>query len=222
MKKKIFMLGMVTMFGVITTLGCVGTNTTENIPTEIVIESTQETESEQETKKEYTEEELLEIDGGDAEYWKHYDAEGNPIDHDKYDLEYESKYGGESEETESAQETEEHTDLSNHSLYPYYKSVMNSIDTVKIIDTEDLTEEMLLNRSKDGTIIIERSIGIVIDSDLNGEIINTDDEFYINYQSVEGVKEGDIILSYFIYNPDTSYTDDILDRFDYIIDSTLD
>jgi len=34
--------------------------------------------------------------------------------------------------------------------------------------------------------------------------------------------EGDTILTYFIYNPDTNYMDDILERFDYVIDREVD
>lgn len=111
--------------------------------------------------------------------------------------------------------------LSNHSMYSFYKDIAYNLDTVQIVDSENLTEEMLLNRSKDGTIIIERVIGIVLDSDLNGEIINTDDGYYINYSHIKDIKEGDIILSYFVYNPDTNYIDDILYRFDYVLDSTM-
>lgn len=125
--------------------------------------------------------------------------------------------------TEPQQEpaTEGSTDLSNHSLYSFYKDIAYDLDTVQIIDTENLTDEILLNRNQDGTIIIERVIGIVVNSDLNGEIINTNDGYYINYSHIKNIKEGDIILSYFIYNPDTNYIDDIINRFDYVLDSTM-
>ena len=48
------------------------------------------------------------------------------------------------------------------------------------------------------------------------------DYYYISYRSVEDFQEGDTILTYFIYNPDTNYTDDILERFDYVIDREVD
>ena len=41
---------------------------------------------------------------------------------------------------------------------------------------------------------------------------------YICYKRVKGIKTGDTVLTIFIYNPGSNYTDDIIDRIDYIID----
>lgn len=75
-------------------------------------------------------------------------------------------------------------------------------------------KELLENR--DGKLVVERAIGVVLDEDGNGKIINCQycPDCYIHY-SCGGV--GDVIESYLVYNPDTDYYDDIMDRYDYII-----
>lgn len=72
------------------------------------------------------------------------------------------------------------------------------------------------------------NIGEVTSHKLDGEILNcnADDGGYINkdggnyisYESVEGAKEGDKIVTYFIYNPFTNVQDDVMTRMDFIID----
>lgn len=101
-----------------------------------------------------------------------------------------------------------------------YRKIADDLDIIQVYDAEDLTIDILENRNEDGKIIIEKVIGQVLDSKGNGKVLNTDDEYfnYISYKYVKGARIGDVILSYFIYNPDTNGEDDILDRFDYIID----
>ena len=101
-----------------------------------------------------------------------------------------------------------------------YRKIADDLDIIQVYDAEDLTIDILENRNEDGKIIIEKVIGQVLDSKGNGKVLNTDDEYfnYISYKYVKGARVGDVILSYFIYNPDTNGEDDILDRFDYIID----
>lgn len=41
---------------------------------------------------------------------------------------------------------------------------------------------------------------------------------YISYKGVKGIRKGDVVLTICIYNPGTNYEDDIVERFDYIID----
>ena len=101
-----------------------------------------------------------------------------------------------------------------------YQNIVNDLDIVKVYETNDLTYEILADRNKDGKIIIEEVIGRVENDNLDGKILNCGNGYdYISYRRVDGAKEGDIILSYFIYNPDTSAEDDTLLRFDYIIDN---
>lgn len=76
--------------------------------------------------------------------------------------------------------------------------------------------DMELLENRDGKLVIEMAVGVVLDEDGNGKIINCQycPDCYIHY-SCGSV--GDVIESYFVYNPDTNYYDDIMDRYDYII-----
>lgn len=100
----------------------------------------------------------------------------------------------------------------------FYRNLSDEIGAIEIIDSADLSLEDLKNRK--GKIIIEKCIGVVENSDGDGKVLNCYDSNYdyISYRSVEDFQVGDTILTYLIYNPDTSYTDDILERFDYVID----
>ena len=71
--------------------------------------------------------------------------------------------------------------------------------------------------------IVERAIGIVTNRERQGDgkILNTDDDYYnyISYRNVDfNTCDGTIVLTYLIYNPDTSYTDDIIERYDFCLD----
>lgn len=93
----------------------------------------------------------------------------------------------------------------------------SEINKIQIIDSADLTMEDLQNRN--GNIIIEKCIGTLLDADGNGKVLNyaDPDYYYISYKSVANANIGDIIMTYFIYNPDNNIEDDILFRIDYII-----
>lgn len=96
-------------------------------------------------------------------------------------------------------------------------------DKYKIYNPDELTEEILINRTKNDTLIIERIIGVVTNKNRKGDgkILNTTDEYYnyINYSNADlPITDGTILLTYCIYNPDSDYTDDIVDRFDFILD----
>ena len=79
----------------------------------------------------------------------------------------------------------------------------------QLYDSSELTEDILANRRK---LIIEKCVGTVIDDEKNGSL---EDGSYISYADVDCVK-GDTITTYLIYNPDTNYTDDVVDRFDFV------
>lgn len=99
-----------------------------------------------------------------------------------------------------------------------YQQIAEDLSIVEIYDSSDLTLETLMNRN--GKIIIEKCIGIVTNKDRDGKILNCQnpDYDYINYSRVEDTQVGDIILTYLIYNPDNNFEDDIMERFDYVID----
>lgn len=90
---------------------------------------------------------------------------------------------------------------------------------VEIYDTSNLTLEVLQNRN--GKIIIEKRIGIVENESGDGKTLNDGNNgknnFYINYSNVKNVNKGNVILTYFVYNPCNNSTDDIVYRYDRII-----
>ena len=100
-----------------------------------------------------------------------------------------------------------------------YYAYADSLDLIEIINGEDLPAEVLQDRN--GKLIIERVIGIVDDVETgDGHTLNKDPNCqYICYKRVPGISVGTIVCTYYIYNPDTNYEDDIMMRFDYIIDS---
>ena len=88
----------------------------------------------------------------------------------------------------------------------------------KVIDCNDLTEEMLTTRTDHNVMYIERIIGKVTDNKKNGKVLNPPKNggYYISYASVKGARKGDVIVTYCVYNPYTNYDDDVIERWDFI------
>ena len=88
-----------------------------------------------------------------------------------------------------------------------------------LYDSSELTIDILENRN--GTTIIERCIGIVTNKVAgDGKILNVADTMgdYIGYRSIgHKVYDGTVVLTYFVYNPENNYSDDITDRYDFIL-----
>lgn len=80
----------------------------------------------------------------------------------------------------------------------------------QLYDSFELTEDILANRQ--GKLIIEKCVGTVTDDEKNG---NLEDGSYISYADVDCTK-GDTVTTYLIYNPETNYADDVIERFDYV------
>ena len=80
----------------------------------------------------------------------------------------------------------------------------------QVYDSSELTEDVLANRQ--GKLIIEKCVGTVTDDEKNG---NLEDGSYISYADVDCTK-GDTVTTYLIYNPETNYADDVIERFDYV------
>lgn len=80
----------------------------------------------------------------------------------------------------------------------------------QVYDSFELTEDILVNRQ--GKLIIEKCVGTVTDDEKNGSL---EDGSYISYADIDCTK-GDTIITYLIYNPETNYTDDVIERFDYV------
>lgn len=92
-----------------------------------------------------------------------------------------------------------------------------------IVDSSMLTAEILEHRTEHDVLIIERVVGYVTDRNGNGKVLNTNGDFnYINYKYVrEPITTGTVVLTYLIYNPNNNYVDDIVNRFDFVIDRTF-
>ena len=96
----------------------------------------------------------------------------------------------------------------NHILYHYRTSYK---PTVKFARSNEISEEFLKNRVSDHIIYIEVITGVVIDNNKNGR---SSDGYYISYKRTKGARKGYRYHTYAIYNPYTTYTDDVIDRFD--------
>ena len=116
--------------------------------------------------------------------------------------------------------------LDTVSQVEFFDNMIKDVNTIEIYDTSELTPQIMANRN--GKIIVEKIIGEVTSHKLDGEILNCnaddggytnkDGGNYISYERVDGAKEGDKIVTYFIYNPFTNAQDDVLTRMDFIID----
>lgn len=93
------------------------------------------------------------------------------------------------------------------------------ISDAVIYEPDELTTEFLCNRTDYDFVIIEKIIGVCLDSEGNGQILNTrNTEFnYIHYGN--DIQPGDVVMSLLTYNPDTNYDDDIISREDFVIDA---
>lgn len=116
--------------------------------------------------------------------------------------------------------------VDNVSQVEFFDNMIKDVDTIEIYDTSELTPQIMANRK--GKIIVEKIIGKVTSHNLDGKILNCDTDNggytnkdggnYISYERVDGAKEGDKILTYYIYNPFNNEQDDVLTRMDFIID----
>ena len=88
-----------------------------------------------------------------------------------------------------------------------------------LYDSSELTQEVLTHRQ--GTVIMERCIGLVTNGQTgDGEVLNAaDPEYaYISYASADAAyRDGTVILTYLIYNPESSAIDDISARHDIVL-----
>ena len=93
------------------------------------------------------------------------------------------------------------------------KEIIEEYGDFEMYSSSELTGEMLEKRMNGDKVIVERTKGIVLDDELNGSA----EGYYISYRSVEGAQPGDEVITYLVYNPATSYIDDIIERYDVIV-----
>lgn len=82
------------------------------------------------------------------------------------------------------------------------------------IDSSKLTYKMITHRKH--TVILERCIGKVRNKNKDGKVLNSNEGYYISYEGVK-CKKGDIVITYFLWNPENNICDDIVARWDYVI-----
>lgn len=91
-------------------------------------------------------------------------------------------------------------------------------DSPKVFDSSIVTPDFLENRSPNETVI-ERCVGVVINDEYDGKVLNcySGSKDYISYAAIApDVQKGDTVLTYFVYNPASTYIDDILFRYDFV------
>ena len=111
----------------------------------------------------------------------------------------------------------------------FYDNMIENVSIMEIYDTSEITPEIMANRN--GKIIVEKIIGKVTSHKLDGQILNCDVDNggytnkdggnYISYERVDGAKEGDKIVTYYIYSPFTNEQDDVMARLDFILGSDI-
>ena len=128
---------------------------------------------------------------------------------------------------------ERHTYIINgqrQKVTPYYpiedNYVMNIVDVgysnFHIYDSRNVTGEMLTSRTESDKIIVERVIAIITNKEREGDakVLNTNGNYtYISYYGTDlDYTTGTIMITYLMYNPETDYEDDIIERYDYVLD----
>lgn len=87
-----------------------------------------------------------------------------------------------------------------------------------ILDSADITPEILKNRTENKQILVERIKGVCTSNTGDGKIIVSKTGYgdYISYSGINGVKNGDRVTTYLIYNPKNNYSDDVIERIDIL------
>lgn len=94
-------------------------------------------------------------------------------------------------------------------------SFLFAANKTEIIDSSNLSAEDL--QARNGKIIVERVVGVVDDAESGAGHTIDNGNYYICYDDVEGISKGNKICTYLVYNPSTNAVDDVVARFDYII-----
>lgn len=115
---------------------------------------------------------------------------------------------------------------------PIYEEIAQAFDDEialpeRVFDTDDITYDLLVNRTQYDYIVVEKLIGVCENEKGDGVVINTTDKAhdYIAYRrspdycTGQRIHTGDVVLTYLIYNPNTTWIDDVVERVDYIIDT---
>lgn len=96
--------------------------------------------------------------------------------------------------------------------------------SVVFYDLQEIQDkpEILTERTPD-TIVVERSIGVVTDDRTgDGKVIYNDPEYNYIWYDPERFETWDVVVTFFIYNPDTQFSDDVLYRLDFKVGNLKD
>lgn len=89
-----------------------------------------------------------------------------------------------------------------------------------IIDASELSKQTLNRRADEELLVVERVVSR-INKDGKGEVVNTGgvgkDTLNFRHSGLP-ITEGDLMLTYRIYNPMTNDVNDVVNRYDYILD----
>lgn len=88
---------------------------------------------------------------------------------------------------------------------------------IRILQTDEVTNKVLTNR-KNKYIVIEITIGKVLNNNKDGKVLNTKDRYYnyISYKGIKGIKKNDKIVTITVY-ANNNEEDNIAIRFDKTI-----
>lgn len=87
-----------------------------------------------------------------------------------------------------------------------------------IIITSEMTSDEAFDilQNRNGKVVVEIIEGTVLDDEGNGEYSYDDYSYYIHYDP-DVYHKGDKVVTVFVYNPDTNYTDDIISRYNVLV-----
>lgn len=102
-------------------------------------------------------------------------------------------------------------------LDAYFGDSVGSIELY--LSPDDLDTETITSRMENNTVIVEREIGIVLNAEGDGRVINIDGEYnYISYRHVGfDAPENTVIVTYIVFTPDSGGEDDFMGRWDFPI-----
>ena len=95
-----------------------------------------------------------------------------------------------------------------------------------IYGSDELTDDILTHRAEGNTLIVERVFAEITDSrpDLSdgadGVILGTNDPIEYRFMMMP-VTEGTIMCTYLIYDPNNNDVDDIVNRYDFVLDRSF-
>jgi hypothetical protein len=105
-------------------------------------------------------------------------------------------------------------------LIPYLESEEVDPSSYMLLDSSELSLDLLTNRAEHNLEIVERVIAQVHGN--RGDILNARPSDRDNFISCKylpfSVQDGTIILSYLLYDPNNDSESDVIARFDYVLD----